>query len=175
MSAPQPHQVSGMTWRFAGPTSGIMARAHSSLDSPRFDLAVVCRMRNDVDDLLREPLKHQQQLQQPGRHMPASGLIMFPCCRQTVRSAVTPTERCHDTLPGADRVCCLLIARVCTGGGSYSKVFVVTAIFTSGRSLQAGWSLQRTGAARTRRFGFAASASTWLTVSQAHDSMPDFK
>jgi hypothetical protein len=56
-SAREPHQVSRMTWRFAGPTSGIVARAHSSLDSPRFDLAVVCRMRINVDDVLRELLK----------------------------------------------------------------------------------------------------------------------
>ena len=56
-SAPAPHQISRMTCRFAGLTSGIVARAYSLLDSPRFDLAVVCRMQNNVDDVLRELLK----------------------------------------------------------------------------------------------------------------------
>ena len=53
-SAPAPHQVSRMTCGVAGPTSGIVARAYSLLDSPRFDLAGVCRLRNDVADVLRE-------------------------------------------------------------------------------------------------------------------------
>ena len=56
-SAREPHQVSGITCGFAGPTSGTVARSHSSLDRPRFDLAGVCRLRNDVADVLRELLK----------------------------------------------------------------------------------------------------------------------
>ena len=53
-SAREPHQVNRITCGFADPSSGTVARAHSSLDSPRFDLAGVCRLRNDVADVLRE-------------------------------------------------------------------------------------------------------------------------
>ena len=56
-SAPAPRQVSRSTWRFAGPTSGTVAHTHSSLDSPSCDLDGVCRLRNDVFDVLRELLK----------------------------------------------------------------------------------------------------------------------
>ena len=56
-SAPEPRQVSAMSCRFAGPTSGTVARAYSSLDSPCNRLALVCRLRNIVTDVLQEPLK----------------------------------------------------------------------------------------------------------------------
>ena len=105
-SAPEPRQVSAMSCRFAGPTSGTVARAYSSLDSPCNRLALVCRLRNIVDDLLREPLKDKPQLQLPGRLMAATCQIMFSRYQQTVRSAEQPTVRCHDALPGADCVRC---------------------------------------------------------------------
>ena len=56
-SAPKPRQVSCLTCRFAGLTGGTVARAHSSLDSPRDRLAAVCRLRNNVHDVVRELLK----------------------------------------------------------------------------------------------------------------------
>ena len=61
-SAREPHQVSCLTCRFAGPTSAIMARAHSSLDSPRFGLADVCRLRYDVVVMPRELLQITPEL-----------------------------------------------------------------------------------------------------------------
>ena len=66
-SVREPHQVCGMTWRFADPTSGTVARAYSSLDSPCDRLATVCRLRNNVVDVLREPLKTTEELHEPGR------------------------------------------------------------------------------------------------------------
>ena len=63
-SAPQPHQVIGMAWRFAAPTGGPMPRshiiAHSTLNSTltrRPRLAGVCRLRNNVADVPIELLK----------------------------------------------------------------------------------------------------------------------
>ena len=47
-------QVSRLPWRFAGPTSGAVARPHSWLDLPRDRLALVSRLRNDADHVLRE-------------------------------------------------------------------------------------------------------------------------
>ena len=79
-SAREPHQVCGMTWRFAGPTSGTMARAYSSLNSPRDRLANVCRLRNNVVDVLREPLKTTEELHEPGRLLTAAAQIKFLCC-----------------------------------------------------------------------------------------------
>ena len=66
-------------------------------------MAAVCRLRNNVDDVVRELLKGKPQLQPPGRLMPVASLIVFPCCEQAVRSTEPRTDPCHDTLPGADR------------------------------------------------------------------------
>ena len=77
-SAREPHQVNRMTFRFADPASGIVARAHSSLDSPRFDLAGVCRLRNDVADVLREVLKMVWKLHEHGTPTTAAFQIKFP-------------------------------------------------------------------------------------------------
>ena len=134
-------------------------------------MARVCRLRNGVNDLLRWPLKDQQQLQLPTRLVPAASAIMFPCCRQTVCSAGPPTDRCHVTLPDADRVRCLWIARVCAGGGSCSESFVGATIFASGRTPSTYRPSLCTGAAQARRSGFAASAPTRLTAPQAHESV----
>jgi|SouAtlMetagenome_1021521.scaffolds.fasta_scaffold330340_1 hypothetical protein len=72
-SAREPRQVGAMTWRIAGPTSGTVTRTHRSLDSPRCRLAGVCRLRNVVLDVLREPLKGMTELQQPVRLESATG------------------------------------------------------------------------------------------------------
>ena len=79
-SVREPHQVCGMTWRFAGPTSGTMARAYSSLNSQCDRLANVCRLRNNVVDVLREPLKTTEELHEPGRLVTAAAQIKFLCC-----------------------------------------------------------------------------------------------
>ena len=100
--------------------------------------------------------------------MPATGQIMSPCYQQAVHSAAPPTDPCHDTLPGANRVRCLCIARVCAGGSSCSESVVGTTVFASGRSLLTCWSLPCSGDARVRRSGFAATPCTWLTVRHAH-------
>ena len=77
-SAREPHQVSGFTCSFADPTSGTVPRSHSSLDRPRFDLAGVCRLRNDVADVLREVLKMVWKLHEHGTPTTAAFQIKFP-------------------------------------------------------------------------------------------------
>mmetsp|Transcript_8925 Transcript_8925/g.23350 ORF Transcript_8925/g.23350 Transcript_8925/m.23350 type:complete len:161 (+) Transcript_8925:43-525(+) len=81
-SAREPHQVSLIIWRFAGPISGTVARAHGSLDSPSCSLDVVCRLRNVVVDVLRKPMKMSCELHQPGRLVLAAFRIKFPCSWQ---------------------------------------------------------------------------------------------
>ena len=120
-------------------------------------------------DVLRKLLKIICELHELGRLLPAARRIIFPCCRQAVHSAATPTDRCHDTLPGADRVRCLWIARVCAGGGCYSESFVGSKIYASGRSPSTRWPARCPGDAQTRRSSFAAGAHGWLTVPSAHD------
>ena len=78
-SAREPQQVSCLTCRFAGPTSGTVARAHSSLDSLSCGLDGVCRLRNVVVDVLRKPLKITCELHQPGRLKAAATQIKFLC------------------------------------------------------------------------------------------------
>ena len=92
-NALQPLQVSHVIWRFAAQTSGAVARAHSSLDSPRDRLAAVCRLRNNVDEVVRELLVDKPELQVCGRLEPAASLISFPCCWTAVRSADSPPGR----------------------------------------------------------------------------------
>ena len=92
-SAWEPHQVRLIIWRFAGPASGTVACAHSSLDSPSCDLDVVCRLRNVVVDVLRKPLKMSCELHQPGRMKVAAVQIKFLCSWQAVSGADPPTDR----------------------------------------------------------------------------------
>ena len=73
-----------------------MARAYSSLDSPRDRLATVCRLRNDVIVVLRELLNIITELHEPGRLVTAAAQIKFSCCWQAVSSAELPTDRCFD-------------------------------------------------------------------------------
>ena len=134
LSAREPHQVSGNTYSFAGPTIGTVARSYSSHDRPRFDLAGVCRLRNDVADVLRELLKIIPRHQVHGITAPAAAWLLFPCCWQSVCSANLPTDPCHDALRDVGAVCCLRIARVCAGGGCCSNTFVGKTIYVSGRS-----------------------------------------
>ena len=111
-----------------------MARAYSSLDSPRDRLATVCRLRNNVVDVLREPLKTTEELHEPGRPVTAAAQIKFSCCWQAVGSADSATSRFHKALPGHhDRVLTAL-AHVFAGVGSCSEFVVGTTIFVSGRS-----------------------------------------
>ena len=163
-SAPAPRQVSGMTCRFAGPTSGTVARAYSSLDSPRDRLATVCRLRNNVVDVLREPLKTTEELHEPGRLMLAAAQIKFSCCWHGVRSADSATGRYHKALPWHDDRVLTALAHVFAGVGSCSKVTVGTTFLASGRSFQTSWPLRCSGAARVRQYLTAASACSWLTV-----------
>ena len=92
-SALEPLQVSRLTCRFAGLTGGTVARAHSSLDSPRDCLASVCRLRNNVNEVVRELLMDKPELQVCGRPEPAASLISFLCYWAAVRSADSPPGR----------------------------------------------------------------------------------
>ena len=94
----------------------------------------MCRLRNDVDDVLRDVLNGKPQHQLPWRLMLAATLIMLPRYQQAVRSAEPLTDRCHDAQPGADRCVLLVDGRACAGGGSCSEPFVGATIFTSGRT-----------------------------------------
>ena len=144
-----------MTWRFAGPTSGTVARAYSSLDSPRDRLAMVCRLRNNVVDVLQEPLKTTEELHEPGRPVTAAAQIKFSCCWQAVGSADSATGLFHKALPGHhDRVLTAL-AHVFAGVGSCSEFFVGTTILASGRLPSTNWSTQCSGDVQTQRSGDA--------------------
>ena len=170
-SAREPHQVSGNTYSFAGPTSGTVARSYNSHNRPCFDLAGVCRLRNDVADVLRELLKiisGPQEHEVPER---AGAWLVFPCYFQHVSRANPHIGPPHDGLPDVVAMCCLRNAHVCAGGSSYSQTFVGTTNFTSGRSPSTDWSSSCSIAARVRRSGLTASAPTQLTVPRAHESV----
>jgi hypothetical protein len=168
-SAREPHQVSRWSCRFAGSTSGTMSRAYSSLDSPCNRLALVCRLRNIVADVVRELLNIISQLHEHGRRTLTATNINVLLCRQTVHGAELPTDPRNDTLPDADRVRCPWIAHACAGGGSSSESFVGAKIYASGRSPSTSRSTRCPGDAQTRRSSFAAGAHGWLTVPSAHD------
>ena len=135
-SAREPHQVSRITCGFADPTSGTVARSHSSLDRPRFDLPGVCRLRNDVVDVPRELLKMICELQEHGRVESAAVQINFLWHQQAVRSADLADDRSHEALLGVGHDCHTLtaIARVCSGDGSCSEFSIGMPIFASRRS-----------------------------------------
>ena len=127
-------------------------------------MALVCRLRNDGDDLLREPLMMMCEPQEPGRPQAAAAQIKFPYCWQAVRSADSATGRFHKALPGHhDRVLTTL-AHVFAGVGSCSEFFVGTTILASGRLPPTNWSSQCSGDAQGRRIITVAGACSWLTV-----------
>ena len=173
-SAREPHQVNRMTCRFAGLTSGIVARAYSLLDSPRFDLAGVCRLRNNVADVLRELLKITSGLQEHETIEAAGASPVFMCYLSSVSRANPRINPRYDGLPDVGAMCCLRCALVCAGGASYSNTFVGSTIFASGRSYSIGSSLPCPRVVWAQRSGFARSASARLTALCAHDSVPDF-
>ena len=82
-------QVSRLPWRFAGPTSGAVARYHSLLDLPRDRLALVSRLRNDADDVLQE----LPELHVLGRPVTAAAETKFPGYWQAVYRADLPSNR----------------------------------------------------------------------------------
>ena len=174
-SAPVPHQVNLIIWRFAGPTSGTVACAHGSLDSPSCDLDVVCRLRNVVVDVLRKPVKMSCELHQPGRLVLAAFRIKFPCSQQAVSGTHPPKDQCDGALLDHHRRLLRVDLCVCAGGCACSNLVVGTPTFAFGRPPQTCCSAQSTGAARARRSGVAASACSWLTVPRTHDSGPDFR
>ena len=166
-SAREPHQVSRWPCRFAGSMSGTVARVYSSLDSPCNRLALVCRLRNIIADVVREPLNIISQLHENGRRTLTATNINGLLYWRTVHSAELPTDPRHD-LPDADRVRCPWIAHVCAGGGSYSECFVGAKIYASGRSPSTRRPTRRPGDAQTRRSSFAAGAHGRLTVPSVH-------
>ena len=174
-SAREPHQVSLIMWRFAGPISGTVARAHGSLDSPSCDLDVVCRLRNVVVNVLRKPVKMSCELHQPGRLVLAAILIKFPCSWQAVSGAHPPKDRCCGALSDDQRRLLPVDLCVCAGGCAYSNLFVCTPIFALSRPPLTYWSALCKGAARVRRSGVTASACSWLMAPRVHDSGADFK
>ena len=131
-------------------------------------MVVVCRLRNDVDDLPRELLKDKPGLQLFGRLMIAASQITFSCCRQAVSSADPPADRCIEAQPGADHCVLPVDDCACAGGGSCSKSFVDATIFASDQAPSTCRLPRCSGAAQERRSGFLGSASTRLTVLRAH-------
>ena len=109
-SAPAPHQVSVITCGFPDPTSAIMARAHSSLDSPRFGLAEVCRLRNDVVVMPRELLQITHEHHEHAPLGAAAVQIKYPCCRQLVSSAGPPKIGVMVPYQIITAVCCVWIS-----------------------------------------------------------------
>ena len=93
--------------------------------------------------------------------------MKYPRSWQVVRSADQPKDRCHDALPDHHCRSVHVDVCVCAGGCACSKVFVDATFFAFGRPPLTCRSPQCTGAARTRRPGFAAGASTLLTVPHA--------
>ena len=174
-SAREPHQVNLIIWRFAGPTSGTVACAHGSLDSPSCDLDVVCRLRKVVVDVLRKPVKMSCELHQPGRLVLAAFRIKFPCSQQAVSGTHPPKDQCDGALLDHHRRLLRVDLCVCAGGCACSNIFVGTPIFALDRPPLTCWSAQCKGAARMRRCGVAASECSWLTVMCAHDSGADFR
>ncbi len=79
-----------MICRFAGPTSGTVARRQSSLNSPRDRLAGLCRLRNNVADVLHEPLKIIPGLHEHGHLEPQAAQIKFLCWLEAVGGANSP-------------------------------------------------------------------------------------
>ena len=174
-SAPVPHQVSRITCGLAGPTSGTVARAHSSLDSSSCDSDIVCRLRKVVVDMLRKPVKMSCELHQPGRLVLAAFRIKFPCSQQAVSGTHPPKDQCDGALLDHHRRLLRVDLCVCAGGCACSNIFVGTPIFALDRPPLTCWSAQCKGAARMRRCGVAASECSWLTVMCAHDSGADFR
>ena len=144
-SAREPHQVCGMTWRFSGPTSSNMARDYSSVNSPRDRLATVCRLQNNVVDMLREPLKTTEELHEPGWLETAAAQIKCSCYWQAVGSADSATGHFHTALPVHHARVLTALAHVFAGVGSCSDFFVGTTILASGRLLSTSWSSQCSG------------------------------
>ena len=147
-SAPQPHQVSRTTWRFAGPTSGTVARSHGSLDRRRARLAVVCRLRNYVIVVLRELLKIITELHEYGRLVTAAAQIKFLCYWHAVRSADSATGHYYKGLPVHDDRVLTALAHMFAGCGSCSEYFVGTTVFVSGCSPFMYWTPLCSGAAQ---------------------------
>ena len=81
-----------MTWRFAGPTSEPVARAHSSLDLPSDRLAGLCRLPNNAADVLRKPLKTISGLHEHGHLGQLAAQIKFLCCLEAVGGANSPAD-----------------------------------------------------------------------------------
>lgn len=94
----------------------------------------MCRLRNDVFDVLRELLKSISGPQEDEIFEADAAWLVFPCYQQSVSSANTPIVPCQDALPEADAMRCLQIAPVGKGSGSCSKSFAGATIFLSGRS-----------------------------------------
>ena len=86
-SAREPHQVSRWPCRFAGSMSCTVARVYSSLDSPCNRLALVCRLRNIIADVVREPLNIISQLHENGRRTLTATNINGLLYWRTVHSA----------------------------------------------------------------------------------------
>ena len=131
-------------------------------------MTLVCRLRNDTVDVLRELLKSIPEHQEHGTFEPAAALFVFPCCWQSVSRAIPPTNPRHDALPDVGAVCCLRNAHACAEGGSYSQALVGTTNFAPGRSPSTTRSSLCSRAAQDRLPGFTTSAPTRLTVLRAH-------
>ena len=105
--------------------------SHSSLDSQLDHLACACRLQNNVDDLLQEPLKIISGLHEHGRLGPASFHINFLCYQQAVRSADLASDQCHEALPDHHHCVLIAIAHVLAGGGSCFEIFNPTVLLAS--------------------------------------------
>ena len=84
-----------MTCRFAGPTSGTVACSQSLLDSPSGRLTVVCRLWNNVADVLHESLKDIPGLHDHLDLELSSNQIKLSCYPEVVGGAKPLTDRWH--------------------------------------------------------------------------------
>ena len=131
----------------------------------------MCRLRNDIADVLRELLKIITGLHEHGRLGAATVQIKYLRSWQAVRSADQPKDRCQYALPDHHRCLVYVDLCVCVGGYACTNIFAGTTFFAFGRPPLSYRSPQCTGATRARRSGLVGSAPIWLTVPRgAHDA-----
>ena len=154
-----------MTCRFAGPTSGPVARSYSSLLTDHAPDWLLCAGCGTSSPMCRESCSRSLlsfmivRLSKPLPSRSSSHATSKWCAAQTCLMTEVMKPSLVTT---ALRSLRLLV--VCVGGGSCSESFVGTTIFASGRTPSTYRSSLCTGDEQARRSGFAASAPTQLTA-----------
>ena len=135
----EPHQVSRITCGFAGSTSGTVARSHSSLDRPRFDLAGVCRLHTPASPKCCESCERSSL---GLKNMRSPSVLMHGSCSHAIgrmQSAQTRTSAHTMMIYLMLSLCAssfLWNAHVSTGGSSYSNSAVGVTILCPADLLQ---------------------------------------